>query len=77
MRRPLELRTTRTGFPARQFLDSAPSLSFRGASQFKASALKGSGKTELSLLQVRITRNDGLMVEKSLFQYRNKDLFTN
>lgn len=40
MRRPLELRTTLTGFPARQFLDSAPSLSFRGASQFKASALQ-------------------------------------
>lgn len=40
MRRPLELLITRTGFPARQFLDSAPSLSFRGASQLSASALK-------------------------------------
>lgn len=45
MRRPLELRTTLTGFPARQFLDSAPSLSFRGASQFKAKALQVSGLT--------------------------------
>lgn len=43
MRRPLELRTTLTGFPARQFLDSAPSLSFSGASQFKAKALQGAG----------------------------------
>lgn len=43
MRRPLELRTTLTGFPARQFLDSAPSLSFRGASQFKANALQEFG----------------------------------
>lgn len=47
MRRPLELRTTRTGFPARQFLDSAPNLSLSGASQLRASALqKGVSKRE-------------------------------
>lgn len=40
MRRPLELRTTRTGFPALQFLDSAPNLSLSGASQLSASALQ-------------------------------------
>lgn len=53
MRRPLELRTTRTGFPARQFLDSAPSLSFRGASQFKASALQ-----ELEIQELQTRQND-------------------
>lgn len=38
--RPFELRTTLTGFPALQFLDSAPFLSSNGASQFRARALK-------------------------------------
>lgn len=51
MRRPLELRTTLTGFPARQFLDSAPSLSFRGASQFKARALQVWGSRRGSTLE--------------------------
>lgn len=52
MRRPLELRTTLTGFPSRQFLDSAPSLSFRGASQFKANALRGSRDPMLIKIQL-------------------------
>lgn len=46
MRRPLELRTTRTGFPARQFLDSAPNLSLSGASQLRASALQKGERKE-------------------------------
>lgn len=46
MRRPLELRTTRTGFPARQFLDSAPNLSLSGASQLRASALQKGQRKE-------------------------------
>lgn len=39
--RPLTLRTTRTGFPERQSLASAPLRSLMGALQLRASALQG------------------------------------
>lgn len=44
IRRPFELRTTLTGLPALQFLDSAPFLSSSGASQLRANALERESK---------------------------------
>lgn len=43
--RPLQLRTTRTGLPSFQFLDSAPFLSLTGTLQLRASALKESAQS--------------------------------